>query len=427
MRSNGVRVLLVVALGTTLLAPGFGAAEQAELPPELAEVATSGVTIDLLAAAPLPAFERAYALTLERLTPAPAPDQIVATLGPELWYVEGGTLVLTDETGAARTYQAGEQAVIPDAASYTYRIEGSDCPSVLRLALTTVLAMQVGSETPGPALGVEAARCPAAGMLFESGYELVIPAAPSFAFIARMTFPVEEMPVERTFSGPVGYAPEAGSLAVTVASSTSLLLSAGSSVVVNGNEPHRASGRGGEPATALVAGLVAAGETAPPTPTVATGVQGSTYRSPTFGYSLSWDDTWSVVTESSADGSDLLQLNNGVSDVYFRSYGDYTGDPAACVASIAEQLPANAGWSNVEPMRTAGGDPIAGGDAGRAYAVYTFGYAAGGTTTDYAEYLECRAIVPGQSVLVVTQIAPLAAYPDQVEPMRTLLDRLMMP
>lgn len=421
MRSRGVRFALVVALTAAVLVPGFGAAQQPALPPELAELATSGATVKLLAGVTLPSVQGASALKLERLTPAPVADRIVATLGPELWYVEAGTLTLTDETGAARTYRAGEQAAIPAAANDRYRIEGSDCPSVLRFAVQTVFAMQVGSETAGPALGTETARCPPAGVLLESGKELAAPAGAAFAFVARMTFPVVETSVARTFSGPVGYAPEAGVLGITVASSTGLILTAGSSVVVNGHQPHSASGRGGKPATALVAGLLAAGGAASPTPTVATGVQGSTYRSPTYGYSLSWDESWHVVAESSTAGSDLLRLTNGVSDVYVQSYGNYTGDPAACVASIAQQLPSNQGWSNVKPML------IAGSDARRAYAAYTFSYAANGATADYADYFECRAIVPGQSVLVITQIARLDAYPSQVDPLRKLLAGLVMP
>ncbi|MEA2594321.1 MAG: hypothetical protein QOF01_790 [Thermomicrobiales bacterium] len=424
--------LLVVGLVVALLAPIPGAAQQSTLPPELAALADSGVTVDLLASDIFPPSVDASALRLERLTPGPVAEQTTNTLGPELWYVEAGTLILAKEGGESKTYQSGERTLIPDVSSVSYRSEGSDCPSVIRLALRTVFAMEVSSDLAGPDVGAEVAKCPAAGTLFKIGTDLAVPAGPTFAFVARMTFPSENFPTNRTFSGPVGYSPESGSLGINVSSAASTLLVPGSWVVVNGNEPHGVSGSGGEPATALVAGLVATGEsvaptvTVPPPPTVTTGVQGSTYRSPTYGYSVSWDDTWTVAAETSADGSDLLQLNNGVSDVYFQSYGNYTGDPAACVASIAEQFPTRPGWSNVEPMRTAGGDPIAGGETTRAYAVYTFSYTVDAATTDYVEYLECRALVPGQSVLVVTQIAPRDAYPEQVESMRALLDGLVV-
>jgi hypothetical protein len=52
---------------------------------------------------------------------------------------------------------------------------------------------------------------------------------------------------------------------------------------------------------------------------------------------------------------------------------------------------------------------------------------ANGTTKDDAEYLERRAIVPNQSVLVITQIAPPDAYSSQIEPMRTPRDSLVIP
>jgi quercetin dioxygenase-like cupin family protein len=427
IRSPYLCLLLVVAIAATFLAPFSGVAQQDDLPSELAGLASGGVTVDLLAQEVFPDFENAMSLRLERLVPAPVADQIANALGPELWYVEAGTLVLAVDGGEARTVQAGEQTLIAGTGSISYRVEGSDCPSVLRLALTTGFAMDVGSDLAGPVLNTETPTCPPGGVLFRSSGELLVPTGPTLAFVSRMTFPVVDFPEPRTFTGPIGYAPETGLLEVGVASSANVLVAPGSWIAVNGNAPHGVSARGGAPATALVAGLIASEEPAPPTPTVAAGVQGTTYVSPTFGYSLSWDETWTVVGETSLDGSDILQLNNGVSDVYFQSYGNYTGDPAACVASIAEQLPNNEGWANVEPMRTASGDPIAGSDATRAYAVYTFNYTAEGTTTEFVEYLECRAIVPGQSILVITQLAPRDAYPGQVEPMRLLLEGLVMP
>src|SRR5690242_14121076 len=48
--------------------------------------------------------------------------------------------------------------------------------------------------------------------------------------------------------------------------------------------------------------------------------QETSYTSPTYGYQLTWDDTWSVVEQSSEGGYDLLHLSNGVSDVYLEGY-----------------------------------------------------------------------------------------------------------
>jgi hypothetical protein len=414
-----------------LLAPAMSAAQSTELPPELADLTTTGVTIDLLASETLTASGFGTVLLLERLVPNPAADQVVNTLDPELWYVETGTLVYTDGSGQQQTVGEGEQTVIAGGSSIPYRIEGEGCPSVLRLALTAAYGMEVSSGLEGPVLGGEEAGCPAAGTLFKSVSDLDIQPSSVLAFISRMTFPAADFPPGSTYSGPVGYATESGALGVTVASAANVVVLPGSSVVVSGGEPHGVGGFGGAPATALVAGLLATDAAAPPTPTpiptVASGVQGSTYRSPTYGYSLGWDGTWTVVAESSAEGSDLLQLSNGVSNVYFQSYGNYTGDAVGCVASIAAQFPNNPGWSEVEPMRTAGGDPIAGGDGDRSYAAYTFNYTVDSTTTAYVEYLECRIVVPGESVLVISQVVTADAYPSQIEPMRVLLTGLTIP
>ena len=68
-----------------------------------------------------------------------------------------------------------------------------------------------------------------------------------------------------------------------------------------------------------VAGLPT--ETPAALPTTAAGtsnVVGNTYTSPTFGYQLTWDPTWSVVTDSSQNQFDVLRITNGVvtTDLY---------------------------------------------------------------------------------------------------------------
>src|SRR4051812_40204337 len=62
-------------------------------------------------------------------------------------------------------------------------------------------------------------------------------------------------------------------------------------------------------------------------------VDGNTYTSPTFGFTLSWDDTlWGVTDEHTADGNDSLTLESDSSILYAESLYLYEGNPAECVA-----------------------------------------------------------------------------------------------
>jgi len=86
-----------------------------------------------------------------------------------------------------------------------------------------------------------------------------------------------------------------------------------------------------------------------PTETATAGtsnVSGSTYTSPTFGYQISWDPTWSVVTDSSQNGFDVLRLSNGavVTDLYS---GASTMGLEQCVTSLVEYYQGNTSYSNI--------------------------------------------------------------------------------
>ena len=426
------RAVLVLLLVIAVAAATVPAAVRGqELPSELDAVAASGADVAVLAAESVTPSPDAPALTLTRVIPDG--DVESYSLGAELWYVEAGTLTLTLEGQEPRTYQTGEHAVVPTAADYVFRVEGDEsaCPSVLRLAVTTVIGMEVGSTIAGPALGGEDDRCPGAGTLMDGGVGLTTPAPGALAFIARVSWPGGTFPTEFSFSGPVGYAPETGALRIEPIYAANALLAPGSWAVVNGGQIHAVEPAGGEPATALVAGLIAGGDGGPPTPTPAatttSGVQGNTYTSPTYGYSLTWDASWAVISETSTGVDDRLQLNNGVSDLYVEGFGNYPSDPQACVDSIVAQFPNNPGWSRVQPLPLPEGGLIPGEELIRAAAAYSFRYTTDGASADYVEYVECRALIPGQAILVITHIAPLADYQREAGAVRALLDRLTMP
>lgn len=78
-------------------------------------------------------------------------------------------------------------------------------------------------------------------------------------------------------------------------------------------------------------------------------------------------------------------------------------DLSGCVANIAGEDEGEAAYGDLALTRTASGDPFSGEDDFTAFANFTFTGPDGET---WAHFIECRWIVEGQSVLVITQDVP---------------------
>jgi hypothetical protein len=170
-----------------------------------------------------------------------------------------------------------------------------------------------------------------------------------------------------------------------------------------------------------------------PEPTSSTShVVGNTYTSPTYDYSLTWDNAgWWVRYEYSANGYDLLQLSNGTSNVDLEAYLGFRGDPAACLDYEMDQARAVEGRSLFAPVSDGNGTPLAGQDPTRAHAAYKYTYTSeDGQSEDRIIRLECRTLEPGESVLVVTQVIRAAlpdSYDNEAPVLEELLDELTLP
>ncbi len=425
-------IALILLIAVSLITVGSRAAAQSTVPAELEVFTAAGATVLMLASAEFGTEPDAnQSLTLSRVVPGPSDAlPVIIAGGPELWFVESGTVMLTGDSGSSLSISAGEQAVLADKGQYTVSFQGNDCPSALRLELTPIIAMKIGTDKEAPELGPDGRICPASGLLFEATDSVGPRPIPALAFIARVTWNAETYVSPATMSGPIGYAVESGSLQLNGPEMINLGLSAGAWATVAGGQQHWIFVPGTQPATALVAGAFATNSTLPtpvPTATPVVGVIGSNYVSPTFGYSLSWDETWSVVSDSSVNGEDSVQLTNQTSNVYIQGFGNYPDDAIVCLDGLAARLPTTQGFSEVEPRLTVDGKPILSGDASRRMGVYDFTYTTESASRRYTEYLECRVIEPGWSVMVVTQIVLADAYPSQIEPLRQLLDGIVMP
>ena len=158
------------------------------------------------------------------------------------------------------------------------------------------------------------------------------------------------------------------------------------------------------------------------------GVDGSTYVSPTYDWSISWGDEWEVVDAESEGGYDYLELTDQLSYVYFEAYEEFDGNALDCVADEESDLAGEDGVSDIKIGTDVGGDPLSGGDEANAYAVYTMSLTdADDIQTDLVEYTECWTLVEGEAVLEVGQITVRDAYNDASPAAQDLLRGVTLP
>lgn len=146
------------------------------------------------------------------------------------------------------------------------------------------------------------------------------------------------------------------------------------------------------------------------TPEDLTGLDGSTFTSPSFGFSLEIPSAWSVEDEIITEDEELLVLNNGTSLITLQATSQYSGDLEGCVAYAREQAADDPTFADLEPDVTGSGEPFEGSNADAAYANFTY---TGADDETYAHFISCRAIVEDESYLILAQDVPYDAYATQ--------------
>jgi len=172
--------------------------------------------------------------------------------------------------------------------------------------------------------------------------------------------------------------------------------------------------------------LVAAREARPAATPAAdqAGVAGDAYASPTFGWRLAWDaDVWAVEDAWSRGGTDRLRLGTGAASVWFSAYWAHGGDAVRCIRQPIAFRPTQPGTTDVAVAEGPSGD------AARTWVVLTFVYKEedDGRAWEIREYAECRALVPGEAVLVVDFLAVAGEYGDQFPLLEELLAAIVLP
>jgi hypothetical protein len=143
------------------------------------------------------------------------------------------------------------------------------------------------------------------------------------------------------------------------------------------------------------------------------------YESPDYGYTLSFDDSWSIADQSEKDGNDYVNLTNGTSTVLIFGQA-YTGTAKACVDSDIKffQDTANGYTFDGTATDTDGNELTGELSTGGYYAVLWVTDKNGDAQT---VYVECRPIVEGESMMLIEQYVADADYNDQIDARKTLL------
>ena len=162
----------------------------------------------------------------------------------------------------------------------------------------------------------------------------------------------------------------------------------------------------------------------PVTAGVSTGLDGTTFTSPSFGFSITIPSDWSVTGETIAASEELLVLSNGTSQITIQATSRYRGDLEGCVAEAHARAAADPTFADLAPDTTGTGDPFEGSNADAAYANFTYTGSDGET---YAHFVSCRAIAEGESYLILTQDVAYDAYATQRQARRQIENAIVLP
>jgi len=141
-----------------------------------------------------------------------------------------------------------------------------------------------------------------------------------------------------------------------------------------------------------------------------TGRDGDTFTSPSFGWSLDVPEGWTVEGETIAAGDETLVLSNGLSTISLHATDAYTGDLPGCIVYARNLLEDDPRYADLRLDTTVSGDAFQGADDVRAFARFTY---TGPGGEKWAHFVDCRPLVEGESVLIISQDVPSESYADE--------------
>ena len=155
-------------------------------------------------------------------------------------------------------------------------------------------------------------------------------------------------------------------------------------------------------------------------------VEGDTYTSPLYGFTVTWDQTWFVV-EVVSDEYDSLTLTNGLTYATFLAGPDPATTLEAALASVLSFMRSDPAVGPVEPALDDRGDAVRGGDADHTFAAFEFPLTMpDGTTVDIVGYLEARILVPGGAILGLMAYTPAERFGTELPLIERLVNGLRL-
>lgn len=162
-------------------------------------------------------------------------------------------------------------------------------------------------------------------------------------------------------------------------------------------------------------------------------LSGDEWTSPTYGFSISWAGTeWepdanAMLTAVGPEKLDRLHLINGVSSLYVEGATRYEGSLPACVETEAALLAQEGGVSNVRTFEDENGVPLIADGPNASSIAFQLTLDAGGEDLELVDYIECRVLVPGESVLILTVVAEPDNFREQMALAQPVIDSIVIP
>jgi hypothetical protein len=168
-------------------------------------------------------------------------------------------------------------------------------------------------------------------------------------------------------------------------------------------------------------------------PTEEVPVEGTTYESPTFGYTVTYDDSWQVVDETTTPTDngpqDFLHLFNNTSHAYFYTNAASEDFPIEQFPNIMlDRAENNPNFSNVQVRLDEDGNEIQGSDDSSAWVAYTATFTnQDGQSFEIYDYFRGYKL-PGQpAVLIFLNEGLDLAYDIETPGREALMDSLEIP
>jgi hypothetical protein len=163
------------------------------------------------------------------------------------------------------------------------------------------------------------------------------------------------------------------------------------------------------------------------TPGASPSATGNSYTSPTYGYTITWDETWQEANQSSQNGYDFVRLESANAFVDLSGI-PWTNTAAACIDALVDFYKGQQGYSDVRIATAANGDEERGMKGTAAWGVIDFTFTASdGSKDDVADYVECRPIEAGKSIVTFEYFSPQSDVDAQAPARDKLLGALVIP